>query len=421
MELARLERAYRAFVHGHQVIRAATNEAELYERVCRTVVDELGFRLAWIGLARAEDYRVEPVAQAGFDDGYLSSIRITWSDDEHGQGPTGRAIRERRPCVSRNIATDPAFEPWRADALRRGYASSIAIPLCDGPRTLGALNLYAPEPDAFEDDEIALLEEMAMDVLLGVLRLRASRELEELAGRLGRVARSETANVVMAGIAHDLNNLLTAVSLSIATARTARVAVEREALLDEASSAIESAGKLMHQFLSLSRNSLSGADRTDVDRAVGTLGALLTRLARGASLELALGARGVATRIAPLDLERMVINLVVNAAQAAGSGGTVGLATVLRRVADEGIPVWGGRLEGGNYVELAVSDDGDGVAPEALPHIFEPFFTTKVGTGTGLGLASVYELAREGGGAVAVEWTQGEGSRFRVWLPVAAA
>ncbi|MBZ0121293.1 MAG: GAF domain-containing protein, partial [Sandaracinaceae bacterium] len=160
MDRQKLERAYRAFVHGHQVVRSARTEAELFRNVCETAVNDLGFRLAWIGLA-GDDFAVVPVAQAGYESGYLDSIRITWSDDVLGGGPTGRAIRERKPVIARCIATDERFAPWREDALRRGYASSAAIPLSNGAHCLGALNLYAAEPDAFDDDEIALLEELA--------------------------------------------------------------------------------------------------------------------------------------------------------------------------------------------------------------------------------------------------------------------
>ena len=129
MEKAALERAYRMFVGGHQAVAEASSERDLCQAICRAAVDELGYRLAWIGLAEPGSTRVTPVAHAGYEQGYLESIVISTTDDEQGRGPTGTAIRERRVSAARDIATDPRFAPWRTDALARGYASSAAIPL----------------------------------------------------------------------------------------------------------------------------------------------------------------------------------------------------------------------------------------------------------------------------------------------------
>ena len=421
MKLAKLARAYGSFVRAHHLVRNATTESVMLNEVCRAVVEDLGFRLAWIGLTRPEDFRVVPVAQAGFEDGYLESAAITWSDDEHGLGPTGRAIRERRSCVSRDIATDERFAPWRADALRRGYASSAAIPLCDGTHCFGALNLYAAEPDAFDDDELALLEEMALDVLLGMLRLRSAERLEEMSARLERAARAETAGMVMAALAHDLNNVLQAAAFAVEAAREAPEGALREENLGEAARAVDSAVSMMRQISALSRRTLDGGDQTDTDRVLGTLGSLLARLVGRATLEMDLGAAGASVRIPALDLDRIAINLVVNAAHAAHAVGpetVILVRTVRRRVGLEGVPVWEARLPSGDYVELSVKDEGPGIAADVLPRIFDPFFTTKAAAGSGLGLASVLHLVREAGGAVAVESRVGVGTRFSVFLPV---
>jgi PAS domain S-box-containing protein len=123
------------------------------------------YRLAWFGRAEDnEEKTVSPVAQYGYDKGYLSGLQITWGDLPSGQGPTGTALRTSKYCIARNIATDPQFEPWRAQAIERGFQSSIALPVCIEDRTYGVLNVYATEPDAFDQEESQLLASLVEDL-----------------------------------------------------------------------------------------------------------------------------------------------------------------------------------------------------------------------------------------------------------------
>ncbi|MEW6719736.1 MAG: PAS domain-containing protein [Thermodesulfobacteriota bacterium] len=152
----------------------AKGESELYSEVCRIVVEEGGYRLAWIGIAEDDPGRsVRPVAQFGFEEGYLQTLSLTWSDAVRGRGPTGTSIRTGAPVVARDILTDPCFEPWRAEALRRGYASTLSLPF--GERT-GALTVYSARPDAFDTEEVRLLTELAEMLGYGIRCLRAESD-----------------------------------------------------------------------------------------------------------------------------------------------------------------------------------------------------------------------------------------------------
>ena len=124
---------------------------------------------------------VRAIAQAGFEAGYLATANITWADTERGRGPTGTCIRTRETVVTKQIATDPKMIPWRAEALKRGYASSVSIPLIVDSETFGAIMIYAAEPDAFDAEEVALLTELASDLAFGIgtLRTRAERDQGE--------------------------------------------------------------------------------------------------------------------------------------------------------------------------------------------------------------------------------------------------
>jgi len=184
--LRRTTRALKTLSESDHILVQATDELHLINEVCRIIVGIGGYRLAWVGLAEQDEEKtVRPVGCAGFEEGYLGSVNISWADTETGQGPTGLAIRMGQTSIVKNMATDPTYAPWREEALRRGYASSIALPLQEKGKVMGALNIYATEPDAFDPDEVKLLEELAFDVAYGIgaLRTRAEHDRMEKALR----------------------------------------------------------------------------------------------------------------------------------------------------------------------------------------------------------------------------------------------
>jgi sigma-B regulation protein RsbU (phosphoserine phosphatase) len=175
--LRRANRAHRALSTSNQALVRATEESALVRQICHIIVEEAGYQLCWVGYAEQDAARtVRPIAQAGFEEGYLKVANITWADDERGSGPTGTCIRTGQIQIAKNIATDPRLAPWRADALRRGYASSIAIPLVAEGKPFAALTIYSSEIEAFGDEEVRLLTELAGDLGYGIASLRTQAE-----------------------------------------------------------------------------------------------------------------------------------------------------------------------------------------------------------------------------------------------------
>jgi PAS domain S-box-containing protein len=175
--LRRVNRAHRALSTCNQALVRATDESALLRQICRIIIEEAGYRLCWVGYAEQDAARtVRPIAQAGFDEGYLDVLNITWADSDRGRGPTGTCIRTGRIQIAKNIATDPRLAPWRADALQHGYASSIAIPLVAEGNAFGALTIYSSEIEAFGDEEVRLLTELAGDLGYGIVSLRTQAE-----------------------------------------------------------------------------------------------------------------------------------------------------------------------------------------------------------------------------------------------------
>jgi PAS domain S-box-containing protein len=179
IELSRINRALRLISGSNLTLVQLGDEGTVLEKVCRLAVEVGGYWMAWVGFAEQNEQKtVRPVAQAGFEPGYLESTLISWADEPHGRGPAGTAIRTGRACVSRNIPADPAFEPWREAAAQAGYQSTIALPLRSEGRAFGALTIYALEVDAFGPAEVRVLEELASDLAFGltVIRTRAERD-----------------------------------------------------------------------------------------------------------------------------------------------------------------------------------------------------------------------------------------------------
>ncbi|MDY7039864.1 MAG: PAS domain S-box protein, partial [Chloroflexota bacterium] len=176
-KLRRANRALRVLSDGNQAVVRATDESALLHEMCRTIVEVGGYHLAWVGFAEQDEKKtVRPVAQAGYEEGYLDTVNVTWADNEQGRGPTGTAIRTGEPVIASNILTDPDFDPWRAEATKRGYASSIALPLIGEGWTLGALNVYSVEANAFDVEEVKMLMELANDLAYGIVALRTRAE-----------------------------------------------------------------------------------------------------------------------------------------------------------------------------------------------------------------------------------------------------
>ncbi len=177
-ELIKAKRVIQALSECNDAVIRIKDETELLRAICRIVVDVGGFRMAWVGYAEKDrDQTVTPVTQYGYDKEYLETVRVTWKDAERGKGPTGTSIRRGIPTIIRSVGNQAEFAPWRAEALKRGYASVIGLPLFLDGRRLGALTVYSSEPDAFDTEEAEFLVKLSGNLSygIGVLRLRKAR------------------------------------------------------------------------------------------------------------------------------------------------------------------------------------------------------------------------------------------------------
>jgi len=244
-QLLRINRANRALSLCNEAMVRATNELTFLQRICDVIVDEGGYRLCWVGRAEKDEARsVLPLVQAGYDEGYLGSLDITWAEDERGRGPVSMGIRKQQTVLVRSIAMDPRVAPWRDEALKRGYGSMISIPLLVDSSVFGSINIYASEADAFGDEEVHLLTELASDLAFGItaLRTRSEREkaeegIRKLNAELEQRVIERTAELQAANLQKDehlVREQAATAELAIAHEREAEVGykIQRTLLLD---------------------------------------------------------------------------------------------------------------------------------------------------------------------------------------------
>jgi PAS domain S-box-containing protein len=175
------DRALKTISACNQALVRATDEKEMLQQVCQAIVEQGGYRMAWLGFANDDEKKSIHIAgSAGFEAGYLEEAHINWSeDDERGRGPSGTAFRTGRMVVCNDFQNDPRTAPWKEEAAKRGYAAIISLPLKNAGQSFGALTIYAARVNAFHDEEIKLLSELADDLAFGInaMRTRAERKL----------------------------------------------------------------------------------------------------------------------------------------------------------------------------------------------------------------------------------------------------
>jgi PAS domain S-box-containing protein len=317
-------------------------------------------------------------------------------------GRVREALRQLRFADLADVADDPVLPPAGTRALpgRHRRADGALFPV-----EVSAGNL------SLRERQLRVLS--VRDVSERESAETARRDLEQ---NLRQAQKMEAVGRLAGGIAHDFSNLL-AVILGYSDLLVRDLPDADQRIRDSADGIVEAAHRAVgvtRQLLTLSRKKLLRPELLSLHRVVQDLNKLLAR-AIGERIELSTELQdGAWPVIADADqLAQVLLNLAVNARDAMPDGGPLCIAVANAELAsaatDLGLPA-------GRYVTLAVRDGGCGMSEDVRARIFEPFFTTKE-TGTGLGLATVYGIVRQAGGAIRVESRLGAGSTFTVFLP----
>jgi signal transduction histidine kinase/CheY-like chemotaxis protein len=382
------------------------------------IANEKGQPLArWINKKAPE--RVEPLSfskQIRFEGETFGSINIEWNF------ATMRQEIERHALI---IQFSVGFGIILMAAIIIALVDRLAIrPVKDiNQRVTDFANGWLDsgrKETRFASSELYHLND-AVDELGEALRVKAEREeqLKQTLAKLQHAQKMETVGNLTGGIAHDFNNLLGILigNLDLLKAMVAGNA-ESEELVDEALEAGLRGKELNRRLLAFARRQSLKPEVIDINETLtGTTKLLRRSLGERIQIELRCNADIWAVKVDPNQLETAILNLGINARDAMPQGGSLTLET--RNVTiDETTASMDEELQAGDYVMLAVTDEGEGIAPEILNRVFDPFFTTKeVGQGTGLGLSMVNGFIKQSGGHVTIYSEVGHGTTVRLYLP----
>lgn len=349
-----------------------------------------------------------------------------------------RSGHRQRIEATRRLAPGDSKGREAVSNLWRPLRSRVALPCLCGSDLLGVLVIESELSAARESEPLlARAEQAVASLAMGLDRHRLACELDTLRSQQAHEERLETLGRVAGGVAHDVNNVLTAIvgytdllELELADGGTGEVE------LAEIRAAADRAGELVEQVLSFARPRKSRSESIDLCERVKRLEGMIARvLGSGVDLDLELELAkspedAALVRIDPARLERVLLNLASNARAALeGRPAPARFRISTRRVFidhngreggdPQSVPIAG--LREGEHFRLTARDNGCGMAPALIGQIFEPFFTTRGKTGgTGLGLATIAEVVRESRGGIRVESAPEEGTAFHLYFPISA-
>ena len=420
-ELMRLNRILDAQSKSSQAMMHSKNEQEYLNEICKIIIEDCGHAMVWVGYAQNDDRKsVTPVAHFGFDKGYIDQMNITWDDSNRGTGPTGTAIKTGKPSICRNMLTDPCFGPWREAAVKRGYASSVVLPLKSKGKAYGAISIYSKEPDSFTDSEIDLLSELADDLAYGILFIRlteyekeASRAIKENEVRLKELI--ATKDKFFNIIAHDLKNpftsLLGASELLYdnITQMTSENVKKLALILNDSA---KSGYSILQNLLDWSRSQTGQLKfnpeninlKTIIDENIDNLQLQVN------NKEINLKSDQTEDLFITADknmINTVLRNLLSNAVKYTFKNGIIRVVVA----------------QDDRKITLTVKDTGIGISKEKADSLFKLENSLSLpGTakeqGTGLGLRLCKEFTEKMGGRIWAESKVGEGSEFKFTIPI---
>ncbi|MEP7185228.1 MAG: PAS domain S-box protein [Rhodanobacter sp.] len=339
-----------------------------------------------------------------------------WTGMVHPEDIANAAERWKL-AIQSGTAYEAEFRLRRADGgFRWHIARAVPIRAADGSveRWVGT-NTDIEDQKSTEQELASLNETLEMRVAERTGALELANEA------LHQAQKMEAVGQLTGGIAHDFNNLLTGVIGSLDMLRT-RIAQQRlddtQRYVDAAMTSARRAASLTHRLLAFSRRQPLKPEVVDVNVLVRSMEDLLVRtLGSAIRFELIVGADLWPTLCDPNQLENALLNLVINARDALPEGGLLQASTA-NVTLDAADVARQSELEAGDYVCLAVRDNGSGMPRKVIERVFDPFFTTKpIGQGTGLGLSMIYGFAKQSRGHISIESVEGNGTTVRLYLP----
>jgi signal transduction histidine kinase len=356
---------------------------------------------------------------AGGGSGPLS-FRRTFSRDgewlvegtlQPGEGLVGHVVQEREPLLANDAPSHPLFSPDVDSVPDLATRSALCVPIVAKGNAIGAIEVVNKIGGPFTNDDIEMLSFLAASVGVAVQNARlyaelvvSKSDLESSQAQLIQAEKLAATGRLAASIAHEINNPLQAIHNCLHLVLNRPLTDEKKLrYLQMAQEEVERLITIVTRTLDFYRPSKGRQAPTQVNDLIESVLALAgKRLEHGrVRVHRQLAADLPQLSIVPDQLRQVLLNLVINAAEAMSEGGDLTITSTCQD----------------NKVSIGFSDTGPGVSPEDAKKIFEPFYTTK-STGTGLGLAISYGIVERQGGRITVESEPGHGATFTVQLPI---
>ncbi len=406
---------------------------ELSEISSLRALGEATARLSW-KLFQHEAFIISHVDPT--EKGYIS----LYAEDTFEGEATPRAIPvEDHPTFPTNF--DPDYKPkpflinrqdpkegpnWVpvGDATRRSMSIMVA-PVLDGDRPMGEVMIHSYTKNRYTEEDLRLASQIGAFASGALRRLVAERDRSAMQQTLHISKQYESLGLLAGGIAHEFNNLLVGIlgSAELAMMDVPESSPAMPSLLEIRTSA-ESAADLTRQLLAFSGRGQFVVERVDIPGTLRGMQRLLEAgLPSGIDLQFQITEEPLWIDTEVGQIRQLVFNLLRNAQEAVAEQGgrirvSLGREAVGEAALRENVVANGARA--GHYIVLTVADNGAGIDPVVLKRIFQPFYSTKK-RGRGLGLSAVLGIVRSHKGFVLVESDPGEGSTFRVGLPLGSA
>ena len=411
-KIIRLNRLYSVLSNINEAIVRILDPQVLFEEVCRILVENGNFLMAWIGIIEQDSIKV--AAKYGFHDGFIDTMECI-NDINAIFCPVTSSIQEQKINIFNDIKNSNYRFPCRDEALKRGYNSFMTIPIKKKTHVTAIMAIYSNEINCFDNEEIQLIEQLSEDISYALEKIEQTAVLETTNQKIIQQTRLHALGEMASGVAHDLNNLLTPIlGFSELLMMKPDILDNKEKLIKYIDM-IHRSAKDSQGVIKRLREFYRKRDKNEeleiininnlIDHALELTRPKWEDQMQGENINI-----NLVTDLKNIpqiygnetELKEVLTNLIFNAVEAMPDGGRVNIATA---------------TSDGNIV-ITLSDTGKGMSPDVLTRCFEPFFSTKGKKGCGLGLSIVYGIIQRHEGIIEVTSEKDKGTIFIIKLPV---